>query len=235
MNARGGAAFAVVLVALGVATAGASGVTDREVKQGNTMFATAQHEGKIVTHDTADAAAVAPITAKLFPILKKAYGSTFSVAFVHAATGDAPDAYTLIGPRIYIDTGFPAFIKDRESLAGVMCHEANHVLHHDALKSQKQANSGGVAVSLAQHTRAQEERADKGGAATCAAAGFNPWGIVWALQTFEHVYGSSPAKPPILADHPSVSVRIARLSAYIKADPKQFGRFKDDESTATRI
>ena len=222
-------------MSLAAAASAASGVTDREIKAGNAMYATALHEGHIVAHDGAASGAITPITAKLFPILQKAYGAPFAVALVRAGKGEAPDAYTLIGPRIYLDTAFPAFIKDRESLAGVMCHEANHVLHHDALRSQKQTKNGGVASSLAQHTRGQEERADLGAVATCAQAGFNPWGIVWALRTFERAYGSAPAKPPILANHPSVSVRIARLTKYINANPTQYGRWKDDQSTATRV
>jgi predicted Zn-dependent protease len=227
-----GAAAAAVFIATRLA---ASPQTDREIKQGNAMFATAQHEGSIVTGDSSVNADVEPITAKLFPVLQKSYGAPFSVAIVRAAKGNAPDAYTLIGPRIYIDTAFPAFIKDRESLAGVMCHEANHVLHHDALRSKKLGSGATVASSLAQHTRAEEEHADLGAVTTCAQSGFNPWGIVWALRRFESAYGSSPAKPPILADHPSVSVRIARLTKNITSNSKLYGRWKDDESKATPL
>jgi predicted Zn-dependent protease len=232
MRTIGLAAAALLLTSTALT---ASPLTNREIKQGNAMFATAEHEGQIVKSDAATNAAVSPISAKLFPVLQKSYGAPFSVALVRAAKGQPPDAYTLIGPRIYIDTAFPAFIKDRESLAGVMCHEANHVLHHDALRSKKAGGVSSVASSLAQHTRAEEEHADIGAVGTCAQAGFNPWGIVWALRTFERVYGSAPAKPPILADHPSVSVRIARLTKYINGNAKQYGRWKDDESTATAL
>ncbi len=212
----------------------ASAITDREIKQGNAMYHTALHEGHIVQHDSTTTSAVEPITAKLFPILQKSYGAPFSVVIVRAGKGEAPDAYTLIGPRIYIDTAFPGFIKNRDALAGVMCHEANHVLHHDALRSKKTAAGGAVASSLAQHTRSEEERADIGAVSLCAQAGFNPWGIVWALRTFQAAYGSAPAKPPILANHPSTSVRIARLTKYIKARAAQYGRWADDASSATR-
>ena len=227
----------MALLALGGALAAgsiASSASDREIKAGNAMYETALHEGHIVKSDPTATAAITPISARLLPQLQKRYGAPFTVVLVRANGGEAPDAYTLIGPRIYIDTAFPAFIKDRDALAGVMCHEANHVLHHDALKSEKQTKDGGVASSLAQHTRGQEEHADLGAVDTCAQAGFNPWGIVWALRTFERVYGTSSTKPPILADHPSTAVRITRLTAYINAHPKQYSRWKDDEAAATR-
>ena len=167
MTPKRSLATIVAFLALAAAVI-ASAITDREIKQGNAMYQTALHEGHIVQHDSTTASAVEPIAAKLFPILQKSYGAPFSVVIVRAGKGEAPDAYTLIGPRISIDTAFPGFIKNRDALAGVMCHEANHVLHHDALRSKKTAAGGAVASSLAQHTRGEEERADIGAVSLCA-------------------------------------------------------------------
>jgi len=83
------------------------------------------------------------------------------------------------------------------------------------------------------YSREAESRADLTGADICAAAGTNPWGLVWLFQDFKN---ARPHEiPQLLSDHPNDMNRIAALEKHFKSDPKVFGRFSSDALSATRL
>jgi predicted Zn-dependent protease len=178
------------------------------------------------------------------------YGAPFHY---YTTTESDPDAYSYFGPRVYVSVGMVKFAQNREELAGVMCHESAHVLHHDGLHSAvfQSSAQGRVRALVAHHhrtlakvlsagetlvglhySRAQEENADKGGARLCSAAGSNPWGIVWMLRRLQRQYGDSGLT--FLQDHPSDKQRIKALAKYLRAN-KQFARWSSSQASATKL
>jgi predicted Zn-dependent protease len=75
-----------------------------------------------------------------------------------------------------------------------------------------------------------ESAADITGADVCAAAGYNPYGLVWLFQDFQN---ADPNQlPQLLSDHPSFNNRIQALLAHFRQNPAVFSRFSPDRKTA---
>ena len=93
------------------------------------------------------------------------------------------------------------FVKNKEELAGTLCHEVAHTIHHDAMTKVQEsrkvlAREVGTAILLGPtlakaiaigmigdlhsqaYSRDIETAADVTGSDICAAAGLNPWGLV---------------------------------------------------------
>ncbi len=108
---------------------------------------------------------------------------------------------------MYVVDSLLQFVKNTDELAGTLCHEVSHTIHHDTVtlmeKQRKiQAREIGAAVLLGPtrahvlailllgklnslgYSRDVESRADLTGSDICAAAGYNPWGLVWLFQDF---------------------------------------------------
>jgi predicted Zn-dependent protease len=76
-----------------------------------------------------------------------------------------------------------------------------------------------------------EARADLTGADICAAAGHNPWGLVWLFREFKD---ARPGEmPSLLSDHPNDQQRIDALTQHFAENPAVFGRFSRDPGSAT--
>ncbi len=148
------------------------------------------------------------IAAQIEPVAQAMYGAPFHY---YVTKQKEPNAYEYYGPRVYLSQGMVDYVDSREELAGVMCHESSHVIHHDGLRSDKATakynaktnhlvrwaerlthnhlkhwitDVATLGDSLAQlgYTRAQEEDADKLGAMICSQAhSSNPWGLVAML------------------------------------------------------
>jgi len=78
-----------------------------------------------------------------------------------------------------------------------------------------------------------ESRADLTGADICAAAGYNPWGLVWLFRDFDNA--DVAQLPQLLSDHPSNQNRVAALQHHFRQDPSVFGKFNSDSKSATRF
>ncbi len=133
------------------------------------------------------------------PILKTAqprYSHPFKVNLVHEPS---PNAFATPGGNVYVTDSMLYFVKNREQLAGTLCHEVARTIHHDSMellaKRERLAGAGLGAAILLGPTRAHvlalallghlqslgysrevEARADLTGSDVCAAAGSNPWG-----------------------------------------------------------
>ena len=145
------------------------------------------------------------------------------------------------------------FVKNTDELAGTLCHEVSHTIHHDTMilmeKEQQLARREiGAAILLGpsavhvlaialigrlhslSYSRDVESRADITGSDVCAASGYNPWGLVWLFQDFK---GAKPEElPQLLSDHPNDQNRIDALEQHFRKNPSVFNRFNPDPQSA---
>jgi predicted Zn-dependent protease len=80
------------------------------------------------------------------------------------------------------------------------------------------------------YSRDAEARADLTGADVCAAAGYNPWGLVWLFKDFDNA--DTRQIPQFLSDHPSNKNRVAALEQHFRENPSVFGKFNPDRGSA---
>jgi predicted Zn-dependent protease len=195
-----------------------------------------------------------PIAQRIAAVADKQYFVPFHFILVNETD---PNAFAVPGGNVYVTTAMMKFVHNKEELAGVLCHETSHDIHHDVYnlyeKDQRLSMYAGLASILfgrnsnlinsginifanleALHfSRGVEENADHKGAITCAQAGLDPWGMVWLMQAFQ---SSNMANPPeFLSDHPSDAHRIAALENEFQSDPGLFGNFNQNESCATPL
>jgi predicted Zn-dependent protease len=146
------------------------------------------------------------------------------------------------------------FAKDTEQLAGTLCHEVSHTIHRDGVtlmvKQEKIKEREVAAAILLGPTRAHliaialigrlhqlgysrdaESKADVTGSDICAEAGYNPWGLVWLFQDFQHADVNQI--PQLLSDHPADGSRIQTLEKHFRDNPATFSRFNRDPKSAT--
>jgi len=237
------AAFAAWCVAI-------AGPTAWETQQDNLAFQS--EESNLASMSSRQGRIVSGIAAKLNPLVAQQYG----VPIHYYLTKEVdPDAYSYYGPRVYISTGMVNLAQYREEVAGVLCHESTHVLHHDGTRSALETHGHNLAVDnlMARHhatfahllaigsnyatlhfTQQQEYAADRGGATLCAAAGLNPWGLVWMLKLFQTQPDYRTSRWSYLQNHPNNQNRIAALTKYLKSN-SQFATWPSDPRFATRI
>src|SRR5262249_45088570 len=160
------------------------------------------------------------------------------------------------GGNIYVVDSLLYFVKNKEQLAGTLCHEVAHTIHHDSmtlLKKQRKlkAREVGAAILLGptrahllaiyllgklhglSYSREAESRADLTGSDICAATGSNPWGLVWLFQEFKDARAGSV--PQLLSDHPNDQNRIDALKLHFRRDSDVFGRFDPNPGSATPL
>jgi predicted Zn-dependent protease len=106
------------------------------------------------------------------------------------------------------------------------------ILLGPTLKTIFTVNAIGKLDSL-HFSRAAEEQADLTGSDTCAAAGYNPWGLVWLFKDFSSA--DMPNPPELLSDHPDFTHRIDALEHHFAQDPAHFARFNSSPTSATRF
>ena len=140
-----------------------------------------------------------------------------------------------------------------EQLAGTLCHEVSHTIHHDTvtlMEKQKKLEERelGAAVLLGPtrahilaialvgklhslgYSRDVEPRADLTGSDICAESGYNPWGLVWLFQDFKNT--PSGQMPQLLSDHPDDQHRIDALEQHFRKNPSVFSKFSSDPRSA---
>ena len=176
----------------------------------------------------------------------------------------APNAFAVPGGNVYVTTGLMQFVHNQDELAGVLCHEVSHDVHHDVYNDNRKSQGlqmgagilgallgmgGGIGGAMGQmavgvgavaqsktYSRQAETNADRAGAYTCANAGFNPWGMVWLFRRMAQQPASHGGNSPEwLEDHPKDGHRVADLTTLFNSDPATFGKYRDDEMTATPL
>jgi beta-barrel assembly-enhancing protease len=190
------------------------------------------------------------------PIMRSAqprYDHPFKVYIVHEPQ---PNAFATPGGNIYVVDSMLFFVKNKEQLAGTLCHEVAHTIHHDSMnllakrQRMERAELGAaillgpttarvLALALLGHlqslgySREAEEQADLTGADICAGAGSNPWGLAWLFQDFKDARTADI--PQILSDHPNDQNRINALEKHFRDNPSVFGKFNRDPASATHL
>src|SRR5579864_2393244 len=192
---------------------------DEEVQLGQEVFNELKAKGEIVESS--------PLYDQLRPIAdaitraaQPKYNHPFKFYLVHE---NQPNAFATPGGNVYVVDSLLYFVKNTDELAGTLCHEVSHTIHHDTMtlmeKRQKIAEREVGATILLGPTRAQllamlllgklhslsysrdvESRADLTGSDVCAGAGYNPWGLVWLFQDFQNA--DIGQMPQLLSDHP---------------------------------
>ena len=242
---------AVLALALTLAPAGArADQTSDELAMGTQLYDQLKSKGEIVSasplYDT-----LRPIADSITRIVQPQLPYPIHWYIVHESQ---PNAFAAPGGNVYVVDKLFYFVHNTEELAGTLCHETSHLLYHDSYTEQKRQNAiagrelaavllfgGGLGTAIAadligqadanHYSRDVEERADLKGSDTCAAANYNPWGLVWLFQDFENSDLQQP--PEFLSDHPDDQHRIEALQQHFRDNPQTFSRFSDDRKSAT--
>lgn len=242
----------------GAAPAAAQSSDQIEMQIGQQEYQALQQKGEIIS-SSPYYAILNPIAQQIKRVADPQYFHPFQFILVHEAQ---PNAFAVPGGNVYVTDSLMKFVQNREELAGVLCHETSHNIHHDVLhlyqKQQKTATAYtiadilaniatggrsartidtvanlGFSLQSANFSREVESAADSKGAQTCAEAGSNPWGMVWLFQQFEKA--DTGGTMEMLSDHPTDQHRIDDLKREFAANPSMFGRFSSNIANATPL
>lgn len=242
--------FLVALLAATLAIAPvAVRADDQEAQIGRQVYQQLSSQGKIVK-DSPYYSVLDPIAKRIAAVADPQYQYPFHFILVK---GKDPNAFSVPGGNVYVTLPMMTFVQNREELAGVLCHETSHDIHHDVVHRINVDrnlsigatllgailhvnNMGAAAINLAANlqdlhfSRGIEENADHLGAYTCSRAGYNPWGMVWLMKRFQTK--DSGSGPEFLSDHPTDAARIDALEQEFANDPAMFSRWPSSISTA---
>jgi predicted Zn-dependent protease len=194
-----------------------------------------------------------PIADAITRAAQPQYDHPFKFYLIHE---DLPDAFAAPGGNVYVVDSLLYFIANTDELAGTLCHEVSHTINHDTValmqKKEKIMERETRAAKLLGADRAQmlgvpligklhflgysryvEVRADRGGSDICAAAGYNPWGLVWLFQDFQN--SDLEELRQLLSDHPAFQHRVNLLEWHFRAHPWVFGKFSSDPNLTRPI
>ena len=216
-----------------------------ELQMGQEVFDELKRKGEIVESSPLYDE-LRPIADAITRVAQPRYEHPFKFYLVHERQ---PNAFATPGGNVYVVDSLLHFVKNKEQLAGTLCHEVSHTIHHDTVTLMKkdtkiEKREVGAAIltgPTASHilaialigklhslyySRDVESRADLTGADICAEAGFNPWGLVWLFQDFESA--DIGKRPQLLSDHPDNQHRTAALQKHFRERPEVFGKFSSD-------
>jgi beta-barrel assembly-enhancing protease len=147
------------------------------------------------------------------------------------------NAFATPGGYLYVYSGLILAADNSAELAGVLGHEAGHVVaRHSArqmvdafgletLASVAAGKNPGAASQLAAavagkgamlgFSRADETEADEYGARYSSAAGYDPHGIATFFEKLVKSEGKQPGWAAMLSDHPATPERIQHVKQYI--------------------
>ena len=245
--------FAVLLLAFlssaparPVQTAG----QDDETQVGQQVFDELKAKGEIVASSPLYDALV-PIASAITRTAQPRYNHPFKFYLVHE---QQPNAFATPGGNVYVTDSLLFFVKNTEQLAGTLCHEVSHTIHHDSMhliekERAIERREIGAAILLGPtrahvlaiallgklrslgYSRDAESAADLTGSDVCAATKYNPWGLVWLFQDFDAA--DTAQVPQLLSDHPDNQHRVAALKEHFRENPSVFASFSNDARTAT--
>ncbi len=196
---------------------------DQEVQMGQEVFNELKAKGEIIESS--------PLYDQLKPIAdaitrsaQPRYNHPFKFYLVHETQ---PNAFATPGGNVYVVDSLLYFVKNTDQLAGTLCHEVSHTIHHDTVTLMEKQ---GKLHSLS-YSRDVESRADITGSDVCAATGYNPWGLVWLFQDFDNA--KLGQVPQLLSDHPGNQTRVDTLEKHFRQNSSVFGKFNPDSKSAS--
>jgi predicted Zn-dependent protease len=227
----------------------------QELQIGQQEYQQLQQKGEII-RSSPYYTTLNSIASRIAPVADQKYFVPFHFILVHESQ---PNAFSVPGGNVYVTDSMMSFVKNKEELAGVLCHEVSHAIHHDVynlyVKDQRLslyatglalllgggrnqiANSLiniGANIQALHFSRDVEHNADYTGAYMCAQSGITPYGMVWLMQQFEQS-GSGGGTPEFLTDHPSDSHRVGSLEDEFNADPATFSKFNSSSTCSTPL
>ena len=244
---------------LGLMTAGNAGPLspqgqnqDDELQMGQEVFTELKAKGEIVESSPLYDQ-LRPIADAITQAAQPRYNHPFKFYLVHETQ---PNAFATPGGNVYVVDSLLYFVKNTDQLAGTLCHEVSHTIHHDTMtlmeKQRKiEEREVGAAILLGPtrahilaialigklhslgYSRDVESRADLTGSDVCAGAGYNPWGLVWLFQDFKNA--NTGQIPQLLSDHPNDQNRIKALEQHFQKNPSVFAKFNSDPKSATAL
>ena len=236
-------------------TVGPAFADDQEQQIGAQVYQELAQKGEIIPRPNAMYNVLDPIAARIKSVADPQYDYPFKFILVHETQ---PNAFAVPGGNVYVTDSLIKFVQNKEELAGVLCHETSHDIHHDVVNNMaKDQTTGSIigilgaltglnksglgqqveglaySVQTTKFSRSVEHDADAKGAVTCAQAGSNPWGMVWLFQNFEKA--SAGGNMEFLSDHPTDDHRIADLKSEFASNARLFGHFPSDIATGTPL
>jgi predicted Zn-dependent protease len=147
------------------------------------------------------------------------------------------NAFATPGGYLYVYTGLLLAADNEAEVAGVLAHEAGHVVGRHSARAMVNAyglqtitqlalgeNPGTAAQIAAQlvgggamlaHGRSEETEADEFGARYASAARYDPRGLISFFQKLQKMQGDTPGVLKWLSTHPTNADRIRHLEQYI--------------------
>ena len=248
--------FRILILSLALLSAGPLAAQaqnqDEELQLGQEVFNELKARAEIIEssplYDT-----LKPIADAITRAAQPRYNHPIKFYLVHEPQ---PNAFAAPGGNVYVVDSLLYFVKNTDELAGTLCHEVSHTIHHDTMtlieKQERIARREvGAAIILGpsaahvlaiallgglhslSYSRDVESRADLTGADLCATAGYNPWGLVWLFQDFKNA--KPEEAPQILSDHPNNQNRIDALEGHFRRNPSVFKKFNPDMKSALQL
>src|SRR5262245_42449397 len=241
--------LAALVFALGLSSAPPRAQQDDEVEVGQQVYDELKGKGEIIA-STPLYDALTPVTDAIAKTAQPRYNHPFKFYLVHEPQ---PNAFATAGGNVYVTDALLYFVKNTEELAGTLCHEVSHTIHHDTMtliekERRVERRELGAAVLLGRsaahvlaiamlgklrslgYSRDVESAADITGSDVCAASAYNPWGLVWLFQDFESA--DMAQVPQLLSDHPDNPHRVQALKQHFRSNPARFASFSSDPKTA---
>ena len=211
-------------------------VTDQETELGDAVYKELKGKAMIIAKSPLYEA-LKPIATTVARVAQPHYEHPFKFFLVH---DPRPNAFSVPGGGVYVTDALLYFVKNSEDLAAVLCHEVSHTIHRDSMNRIKEMEKAqGVAIGATillgptltnviaakiltdlygnAYSREVETRADLSGSDTCAAGGYNPYGMIWLMQDFKE---ANPKElPQLLADHPSDELQNRSLAKPLPRKP----------------
>src|SRR5215471_1910359 len=156
---------------------------------------------------------------------------------------DGVNAYAAPGGFVHITRGLLGLIKNEAELAGVLGHEVTHIANKHTVKAIEKSKgmdlgveystskSGWTAEMIAklgekvfkqifegQWSQGDENDADHGGAIDANKAGYDPHGLVTALEKIDARNASSASHNGWFASHPETKDRISKVTKQISSE-----------------
>lgn len=98
-----------------------------ELQIGQQEYQQLQKKGEII-RSSPYYATLDSIAARIAPVADKKYFVPFHFILVHESQ---PNAFAVPGGNVYVTDSMMHFVQNKEELAGVLCHEVSHDIHHD--------------------------------------------------------------------------------------------------------
>src|SRR5215475_9463685 len=121
---------AIVLLCLAAAATAAGQNQDDELQMGQETFNQLKAKGEIIESSPLYDQ-LRPIADSITRVAQPRYNHPFKFYLVHETH---PNAFATPGGNVYVVDSLLYFVKNKEQLAGTLCHEVSHTIHHDTVK-----------------------------------------------------------------------------------------------------